>query len=62
MGNRVCACCGGSDRLVVDHCHKTGALRGVLCHACNVGIGWLGDDLEGVMRAVKYLKTREPRL
>ena len=35
----------------VDHDHETGRIRGVLCFQCNVGIGRLGDTLEGVMRA-----------
>jgi len=55
IGNRVCECCGGDSRLAVDHCHTTGALRGVLCQPCNLGIGQLGDDLTGVLRAVAYL-------
>ena len=42
-------------RLAADHCHKTGATRGLLCHKCNTAIGKLGDDLDGVMRAVRYL-------
>jgi hypothetical protein len=56
-----CACCGTSspagkrDTFVVDHCHDTGAVRGLLCNNCNVGIGRLGDTLAGVMNAVRYL-------
>jgi len=61
-----CACCGAKanrngKRLFVDHDHKTGAVRGVLCHKCNAGIGALGDDLAGLRRAVAYLKrTAQP--
>lgn len=40
----------------VDHCHETGRVRGVLCPACNSGIGLLGDTLAAVERAVAYLK------
>lgn len=55
-----CAICGrpqGSDsfRLAVDHCHETGAVRGVLCRFCNLGIGLLGDSAAGVRRAAAYL-------
>jgi len=39
----------------VDHCHKTGKVRGLLCTPCNRGIGVLGDDEEGLERALKYV-------
>ena len=41
--------------LVVDHNHTTGKIRGLLCHHCNLGIGFLGDDKEGILKALKYL-------
>lgn len=40
----------------VDHCHRTGANRGILCHGCNTGIGSLRDDPEIVARALAYLR------
>jgi hypothetical protein len=52
----ICECCGAKAKLVVDHCHKTGKFRGWLCQRCNQGIGKLGDDLNGVKKAYKYLK------
>ena len=55
-----CACCGKSDkRLILDHCHKTNVFRGFICQGCNLGIGRLGDSVEGVMNAVRYLKNFE---
>lgn len=39
----------------VDHDHKTGLMRGILCSACNSGLGLLGDTLESLQRAVRYL-------
>ena len=55
-----CECCGklpGKRALALDHDHKTGEFRGWLCVKCNVSIGQLGDDLDGVMCAVRYLSA-----
>ena len=43
-----CAICDGNwvGRLVVDHCHKTQRVQGLLCNACNRGLGMLKDVLE----------------
>ena len=64
----ACACCGAlrnedGRRFYVDHCHVTGRVRGLLCYRCNTGIGSLGDNAEGVRRALDYLeKTDKPLL
>ena len=52
-----CAICGETPTrtLRVDHDHVTGAVRGLLCHACNVGIGFFKDDLEKLRAAIRYL-------
>lgn len=42
--------------LCVDHCHDTLAIRGVLCRSCNAGLGFLGDQAEGVEKVLAYLK------
>lgn len=42
--------------LCVDHCHSTGKVRGLLCSECNTGIGKLGDTIEGLEKALAYLK------
>lgn len=47
---------GESRQLSVDHCHETGYVRGLLCHACNIGIGSLGDSPELLCAALKYLQ------
>ena len=52
----VCECCGNKENLCYDHCHDTMAFRGVLCRSCNRSIGQLGDTLEGVERALNYLR------
>jgi hypothetical protein len=45
-----------SSAFSVDHCHKTGKVRGLLCNQCNRGIGMLGDTVESLEKALKYLK------
>jgi hypothetical protein len=44
-------------RMAVDHCHKTGRLRALLCNSCNRGIGLFADDANLVEKAASYLKT-----
>lgn len=39
----------------VDHCHKTGKIRGLLCHLCNRGLGMFKDDLTLLQKAVEYI-------
>lgn len=41
--------------LAVDHCHETGAIRGLLCHYCNAGLGHFRDDVLLMGRALEYL-------
>lgn len=51
-----CDCCGIKDRnLRLDHCHKTWSFRGWLCQNCNVGISRLGDNINGLEKAINYL-------
>ena len=45
------------NKLVVDHCHTTGAVRGLLCHNCNRALGLLQDNIESLQRAIDYLKA-----
>lgn len=58
-----CAICGDANlrdergfRPHVDHSHRTGQVRGILCGRCNKGIGALRDDPEIVRRALFYLE------
>ena len=60
--NNQCAICGivftenGRAMPLVDHCHKTNLIRGVLCVKCNTGIGQLRDSAEIVAKALEYLE------
>jgi len=42
--------------LCVDHDHKTGYVRGLLCHGCNSGIGLLMESEEILLRSIEYLR------
>jgi len=55
----TCAICNrppGKQRLYVDHCHKTGVFRGLLCATCNSNLGKWRDSIETLERAADYLR------
>ena len=43
--------------LAVDHDHKTGQVRGLLCSGCNVGIGAFRENQERMVAAIRYLQS-----
>lgn len=54
-----CDCCSKimePNMLYLDHDHITYKFRGWLCRSCNSGIGGLGDDIEGLKKALAYLE------
>ena len=59
--NSKCAICGRNEpynkHLAVDHCHTTGAVRGLLCTDCNRMIGLGKDNPETLRRAANYLEA-----
>lgn len=60
--NDLCAICkikfsDNSKTPHVDHCHKTGKIRGLLCSNCNHGIGQFKDDISILQEAIKYLSN-----
>lgn len=66
--NGVCAICGlketrknqwGTTRLSVDHNHKTGKVRGLLCGQCNTVLGLVYDSRETLLRAAIYLEEKD---
>jgi len=53
-----CNCCHiEGKKLQVDHLHGSNTFRGWLCRNCNSGIGFMGDNLEGVLQAAIYLEN-----
>ena len=65
QGNKCQICAepiwfGASDKRNVphvDHCHKTGMIRGLLCLTCNTGIGMFGDSSDLLQKATDYLSN-----
>lgn len=58
--NHACAICYTpfeGIRICVDHDHKTGRLRSLLCNNCNSGLGQFKDDPERLSSAINYLKS-----
>jgi len=63
--NHRCAICdteihdiaGENDvnRGVVDHCHQSNKIRGLLCHHCNRALGLMKDSKENIKRMLEYL-------
>jgi hypothetical protein len=59
--NSKCAICNIDQKdlkrkLVVDHCHSSNKVRGLLCSHCNVGIGMLKENQDNLVAAIQYLK------
>lgn len=67
LESQGCAICGtlewpghhGSAH--IDHDHKTGEFRGILCMECNTGIGKFKDSPDLLRRAIEYLATKEKK-
>jgi hypothetical protein len=61
-----CAVCGspdpgtrGAKHFHVDHCHKSGRIRGLLCNGCNAAIGHAGDDPNRLRALADYLEDHQ---
>jgi hypothetical protein len=62
--HNMCAICGGlmirgdalaNDGMVLDHCHKTGFIRGFLHQGCNKGLGSFKDNPDSLQNASEYI-------
>jgi len=58
----LCAICHRPNlkgrRLYVDHCHRSGIVRGLLCQLCNSMLGMIDDDVDVLVSAISYLRER----
>ncbi len=68
MQNYVCAICNNPETIIdhntkqikplaIDHCHQSGKIRGLLCAACNIGIGHLRHNSILLRKAAKYCEV-----
>lgn len=60
----VCAICGGTSgrkRMCIDHDHKTGRIRGLLCGLCNAMLGHGRDNVELFHKAIEYLLVNDSK-
>ena len=58
LDKNICDICGtppSNKRHSIDHCHSTGVIRGLLCDACNTGLGKFKDNTNLLQKAIKYL-------
>jgi len=46
-------------KLAIDHDHKDGSVRGLLCSRCNRGLGLFGDDPTLLIRAADYISRHK---
>lgn len=55
--NGECVVCGvHQDRMHIDHCHKSGKIRGILCSGCNVALGQVQDNPATLRSLANYLE------
>lgn len=51
-----CSVCDSKHKLVLDHCHSTGIIRGVLCHNCNTALGHVKDNILILKGLINFLE------
>lgn len=64
QGNKCAACPAtepGKSDWHIDHCHKTGRVRGVLCRDCNIALGFARDNPTTLRNLADYLEKQEEK-
>lgn len=60
LQKNTCAICGQKEMVLkslsLDHCHKTGKVRELLCQKCNTGLGMFRETPDLLKKAIKYLR------
>lgn len=60
--SRKCAACEAEldcgPNTHIDHCHRTGKVRGILCRSCNIALGLLDDDKDRVSLLLNYIERQ----
>jgi hypothetical protein len=54
--NRVCEICGETKPIIVDHCHTSGEVRGLICSSCNSVLGYSRDSIRILENSIEYLE------
>ena len=57
-----CNCCHKKCKVQGDHIHGSFIFRGWICNDCNIGVGNLGDTLEGVLQGAIYLENDKNKI
>jgi hypothetical protein len=62
--NGKCATCdkirsSNGKKLAVDHCHKTGRIRGLLCNECNTSLGLIKEDIQTLQNLIAYINDKK---
>lgn len=52
-----CAMCGEESKLVIDHCHRSGKVRALLCDRCNRLLGVADDNIDLLKAAIAFLEV-----
>lgn len=59
MAINGCEICGTMTNLSVDHDHRTGNVRGVLCRPHNAAIGLIGENPKLLEKTIRYLEKHQ---